>query len=494
MESPAPSQPADFLGPAPSNAPCRAVRRHARLGASAALGVAAFSGLLFVAMFDGPLRIALNPAARSRAELGSTLTVVAIYPLAFLLVVAAAQSGGPRLWLSRRDLRNVALLALLPLSVTVTQVLQGGNYSRVGEALRLLETVAAYLVFRDSRVGPRTIRRVVVALFAAATLLTMGLSISFAGRGLITYSESLELGIGRPQIAGTLLQSTEMSNIAVEVLLLGLCVGVTSKTRLARVVTATASLPVAFLFVAMGSIGSYVCLAIVLGIQFLRRYRTQRRAARLLWAGAVALGALTLALLAGGRVAAVFRLFGDVLSGKIAGDVRVGMYAGLVGLVRGSPFDGIGLGRFFEATGYYPHHNLLGIWAELGAVCAVAYLVYVAMCLYWTADLTFARGKRRWGIDAEVAYTLCLIVLFLHLKGLVQDTWNAATLLAVHGEHAGAVHDPGIPWILSGKSDIREVREPVAPGSWPGTPYLGDASGRSHGQKHDEPVKRASAV
>ena len=237
------------------------------------MGLSSFTVLLAVAMFDGPLRIALNPAAVSRSDLGNALTLFVIFPLATVLFGSAVWGTGWTVWSSPRDLRNIGLVALLPVSITLTQILQGGAYSRGSEALRLVEAVSAYLVFRNAGLGAKTFRRTIAGLFGLCVLLVISLWLDFSRLGIITFADSLELGIGRPQIADTLLQSTEMSNIAAEVLLVGLCVGVTSRTSLSLALAALSTLPVAFLFVAMGSIGSYVCLAIVLGIQFYRRAR-----------------------------------------------------------------------------------------------------------------------------------------------------------------------------------------------------------------------------
>ena len=68
----------------------------------------------------------------------------------------------------------------------------------------------------------------------------------------------------------------------------------------------------------------------------------------------------------------------------------------------------------------------------------MAYLVYVALCLYWSTALTFARNTtRKDSADFEVAYLMCMIVLFLHLKGLVHDTWNSPASWLLTGAMVG---------------------------------------------------------
>ncbi len=275
-------------------------------------------------------------------------------------------------------------------------------------------------------------------LFALSAVLTLGLSLFFIRIGLLTYSMSDQLGLDRPQIADTLFQSTEMSNIAVVTILLAVSLAMTSTTLRSLLVISACALPSAYVFAVSGSIGSYVCLALVFSVCVWRRMRRSWSPARVSFMVALAaVGAATLMLTNEEAWRSIRGLTG-VLTEKVTNDQRTILYSWLQEVIRGNVVHGIGSGEFFERFGWYPHHNILGIWGELGLLAVSAYFLYLGACVYWSWRLvTQSRPRRQPSAHAETAFCLSMLLLFLHLKGLVQDTWIGLQMFLLTGGMIG---------------------------------------------------------
>jgi|GEM_PF-5913517 len=397
------------------------------------LALAIFMLLAAIVMFSNPLQIVLTGnTVLDRTMLGNSLNYFAIYPLCLMLLIVT----GRNLHLAGTDLINITMLASLPISVLIRQWGDGFGFSRATTLLRLAVILSSYFLFRNLRLQAGGLRRMLVGIFAMSVVLTIGLAAYFTKNGMFTYSMSSVLGIDRPQLGGTLLQSTEMSDILGVVLLLGMCVWAVSTKRTSRFVVIIVALPVLYMFVLMGAIGSFVSLAIVLGM-FLAGHAKRR------WTTAIWIVCLIFALGAvyyeiDGSGASGLSVLVDKLGVKVQSDERNGMYNELWKMIKTDGFYGGGYGMFYDTTGLYPHHNILGIWSELGFFCMLAYLLQFGLCVYWSIRIVvLSAGRGRGRVFIDVAGCFCMIVLFLHLKGLVHDTWYDLTLMLYTGSMLG---------------------------------------------------------
>jgi hypothetical protein len=107
------------------------------------------------------------------------------------------------------------------------------------------------------------------------------------------------------------------------------------------------------------------------------------------------------------------------------------VYNALVEIIIHQPL-GIGLHKFalqnnlsWNGQGIYPHHNFLGIGAELGLPALIFYVLFVLSSCYFLGKGAFpGKGNKR-SVEMRLAIAIGLSVLvFQQFRGFFHDTWN----------------------------------------------------------------------
>jgi len=274
-----------------------------------------------------------------------------------------------------------------------------------------------------------------LCLFGLSAALVLGCALHFWYANLLVFDRSPVFGYMRPQL-GALLVSTEMSNILAVVLLLAWASRCLSFDRTSRSIIGLTAVPVLILFVMMMSIGSIVVLSIVaIGLPTSRSARGKRvRNVRM--ALSVAVVGFYLLLCSG--VSDCLTAVGGAVFDKVLTDGRNEMYRSLFAMIASDPFRGCGFRTFLDETGIHPHHNILGIWAEMGILCVSIYLIHFGIGIYWAIKTAIIRlNPHRDGTLAMASACFCAIVLYLHMKGFVQDTWYDLPLTFFTGSMLG---------------------------------------------------------
>lgn len=129
----------------------------------------------------------------------------------------------------------------------------------------------------------------------------------------------------------------------------------------------------------------------------------------------------------GGVIDSVAIKFANLISGE---GPRAQIYRQLLLDMVNEPF-GIGKGRFVEVhslgwlgQGVYPHHNLLGIGAELGLPALALYIAFALGAIGLLGKRAF-RGHSRHDRQLALLATMVLgAFLYQQFRGLFQDTWD----------------------------------------------------------------------
>lgn len=108
--------------------------------------------------------------------------------------------------------------------------------------------------------------------------------------------------------------------------------------------------------------------------------------------------------------------------------IRAVIYAELVADIIQNPL-GIGKGRFVDTNnfswlgeGVYPHHNLLGIGAELGVPALILFVGFMISAIAVLAR-TGLRPASSSSATRMLAATVLAMFLYQQFRGLFQDTW-----------------------------------------------------------------------
>lgn len=409
---------------------------------SCAVCLTLFAILLLLTVFSAPLRIALSgPGIAAREEISPTVNYL-LFLLSFLSYILSIVLLRARFTL--HDLRNLTLLFSLLVAVVLGYAISGFGPNRPSVLFLCTWTMlilSTYSIFRFSEVRGQSFSQILICTYLLACGLTVLLAYYFYTRGLIEYTLSPTFRLDRPQIGGSLLNSTEMSNILACVLLLIPGVWANCGRTGHKLLVVAASVPVFFLFIVMGSLGSFISGICVLFLLFLLQ-RPLRQWFKILPVAIVALLLLSLLIVLSDSTRLALTESYDAIVGKVHTDRRSGDYSLLLALINANPYTGYGYNYVFDTYGVYPHQNALGLWAELGPIPMCAYLaIFCVFILYGkqTRMLMARAGHRENAII--VAECFCMIVLFLHLKGLVHDTWYDKSLWLYSGSVLGLTYN-----------------------------------------------------
>jgi O-antigen ligase len=123
---------------------------------------------------------------------------------------------------------------------------------------------------------------------------------------------------------------------------------------------------------------------------------------------------------------------------------RAIIYIDLWEMIKKDPIFGAGWGEYTERTGEYPHQNILGIWAEIGILTMLAYLVNFYICISCSMRIVRLMLQERGNEIVYIAACFCMMALFLHLKGFVHDTWHERHLWLYSGSMLGLAYNPAL--------------------------------------------------
>ena len=118
---------------------------------------------------------------------------------------------------------------------------------------------------------------------------------------------------------------------------------------------------------------------------------------------------------------------------------RLSSYSILLSNIIENPFLGYGTYSTFEKYGFYPHHNVLGIWAECGILSAFGYIFLLIFSFFCFVNVikNFSSNENPYGFKALIQFA-AFATLFLHLKGFVHDTWFNYPIFLFTGILAGS--------------------------------------------------------
>lgn len=124
---------------------------------------------------------------------------------------------------------------------------------------------------------------------------------------------------------------------------------------------------------------------------------------------------------------------------------RALLYAQVIDVIREQPF-GIGKGRFIETSyfdvlgrGEAPHHNLLGIGAELGLPALFVFIAFVLVSLVYLWRGAFGSDPHQSRACRLLVSLALAAFVFQQLRGLLQDTWTIRETYLWLGVGVGAL-------------------------------------------------------
>ena len=415
---PAPVEPADDPGSILSSRRYSALRTSGGFGFLQPLVV----GCLVYSLVGGVLMILAQPYAAEREELlrspfflgGHALMLV--FLVAYVWRCASTGEGGRRL-VKTVGLMGLLLALLLGIPIMTRQ-------------MRLLEMVLkpAYLLLGYALAsGGNSVgrRKLLFQVFLTCSIVLLYFVCSSLFQGTLIFERPESVLLAKPQYQNGLMHSTEFSNVLTLVALVGLeCLLLKPSSRAVRLFLRLGIGVLTFLILEMYAVGTFLSLLVLFFLTLLEFYRSRYIV------GALAVAIILPVLLL--RIPSVRMEVFDLADAKLNANSRLGPYQDLIQQLSVNPLGGVGYGYTAETTGTPPHHNILGVWYELGLVSLVGYLLILALACI-AMYLLIVRRSHYSMIDRRVLHFGATGALFLHLKGLVHDTWFDPALFVCTG-------------------------------------------------------------
>jgi O-antigen ligase len=397
-------------------------------------------GILFVMVtLSAPLNILISGSVTaSREDVTPVLTSIVLLPLAFLLLALSMHFLRPRFTV--RDVLNLLILLSVPVVYVLSYILiEESRPGFMGIAPWGLIITSSYCTFRFSKIRNKQLSWIFLYTYLFASGLVVLLSYYFLKNNMIEYSASEIFGIDRPQIGGSLLQSTEQSNILACIILFLPIVWTGCKRITDRILVIIVSIPLFSVFAIMGSLGSFFSITCV--VLFVLSGSMSLKKSIMILLSVVFVTVLIVTCfesLVTSTTESYYRI-----TDKVTNDRRNSDYDNLWAMITKKPIEGNGIRSVFDKYGVFPHHNILGIWAELGFFLMLTYLVVLFFCFFCIIrikSLMLLQDQDK--VIAKVAACFCMIVLFLHLKGFVHDTWFDLSLWLCSASMFGLAYNP----------------------------------------------------
>ncbi|MCD6672189.1 MAG: O-antigen ligase family protein [Burkholderiaceae bacterium] len=364
--------------------------------------------------------------------------------LAILAAVATLLVFNPRVARSGHDVTGWLLAAFLLVAI-VGEVVRPDL--RLGNVSTFLSIGAYYLV--GMSIGGMAAQHggrlpMLPGLLAIYTIWYVGIAIFLAVGDLGFYGVLPESGLLRLEFREGF-TATELPiyvGFQFPVLLYAMFTSRSAPTRLWAFALALCAVALVAATVSAAAIAALVLELLLL----LWARRRSGRGARTLLALVVVAVAIAAGALAWAPVDRIIESATEKLSQLFAGEgVRARIYGELLHDIYAYPM-GIGKGRFVETNnfswlgeGVYPHHNLLGIGAELGILAMALFTAFVLSAI-------IVLGRRALGDPAGQSGTLRILVTvalaifaYQQFRGLFQDTWVVRETYLWLGLGTGAV-------------------------------------------------------
>jgi O-antigen ligase len=400
----------------------------------ATICLALFCVLFVLVTIASPLNIFISgPSVTQREETSPVLTYI-VFSISFMLLILNIVSSNMRF--IKRDFFNLFILLSLQVAYVFScvELGNGDRPSFTSMGLWALITLSAYFTFRFIQLSDEYFSWIFRYTNLFISLLVVGLSYYFVKYDMIIYATSEIFGVDRPQI-GELFQSTEMSNCLACILLFTPIAWASSKRKVSKFFFVIfASIPILFLFLIMGSLGSYISILFVI-IFFV----PIRRSIKILIT-TIFLLVVTIFFLNVYFESFSFNIseFYEKIINKLLYDRRNSDYSTIWEMIKDRPFTGNGVRSVYNLIGLYPHNNILGIWAELGFIVLLAYLANLFLCVNYCfriKKLFLCVDKDNIFINILICFSM--MTLFIFLKGFVHDTWQDWNLWFYYGSMLG---------------------------------------------------------
>lgn len=364
--------------------------------------------------------------------------------LAILTATATLMVFNPRVPRSGSDVTGVLLAAFLLVAI-VGEVVRPDL--RLGNVSTFLSIGAYYLI--GMAIGGMAARRggqlpMLPGLLAVYTVWYAGIAYFLTVGDLGFYGVLPESGLLRLEFREGF-TATELPiyvGFQFPVLLYAIFTSRSARTRLWALALALCA---AALVAATVSAAAIAALVLTLLLFLLACQRTGRATGTLL-AFAIVTVMIVVAALAWAPVGGIIESASEKLANLFAGEgVRARIYGELIHDISTYPM-GIGKGRFVETNnfswlgeGLYPHHNLLGIGAELGIPAMVLFAAFILSAIVVLGRRTLGDAGRH-GRRLRMLVTVSLAIFaYQQFRGLFQDTWVVRETYLWLGLGTGAV-------------------------------------------------------
>jgi O-antigen ligase len=399
-----------------------------------------FCILLVLVTISWPLNIFLSgPSVIQREEVNPILNFV-LFPISFLLLVLNVILLKPRF--SNRDFINLFVMLLLVVAYIFSCVEMGNGARPSLLILGVWATIilSSYCTFRFIPIHGNDFSWIFRYTYIFISLLIVSLGYYFVKYDMIIYITSNIFAFGRPQI-GELFQSTELSNLLACILLFAPVAWISCKNKVSKLIVIIATLPILFLFIIMGSLGSYITILCVI-IFFV----PIRRSLKISFT--IFVFAIIVAVLLNVYFESLFvniSEFNEKIAYKFTYDRRISDYAYIWEMIKERPFIGNGVKSIYNQIGLYPHNNILGIWAELGFIVLLTYLINFFLCIIYCLRIRtlFIHSSQKNNF-VKILMCFSMITLFLYLKGFVHDTWQDWSLWLSFSSMLGLASNPSL--------------------------------------------------
>jgi O-antigen ligase len=241
----------------------------------------------------------------------------------------------------------------------------------------------------------------------------------------------------RPQITGGLLQSTEFSNIVGIIFILGMIL-LSDKTIGQRVKSLFIAINIllAILLFNLFSTGTIVGLIILFVMFFLIEHPPKSLSSIFRLAGILLVFFILFRYIAAHEN--IWDILSDFSQYKSDDAIRAFTYDYLWQNIQSNILWGNGFNSTVNNIHLYPHQNILGLWSEGGFLALIAYLLFLGISIvaYIRHGYNWFREKVTGGDLLYLRFCI-YILLFLHFKGLIEDTYYEKIVFILTGSAMG---------------------------------------------------------
>jgi O-antigen ligase len=218
-----------------------------------------------------------------------------------------------------------------------------------------------------------------------------------------------------------------------------------SKSVWGKLAVIIATLPMLFLFVLMGSLGSIIIMVLLIVIFFPAKLYVIKA----LYIALLLFTILSIYALINQNIAnQLYQNAADIHQNwedKMEYDGRNKIFTELIDMIVEKPFIGYGAYSFYKKTDFWPHNNILGIWVDHGMLVVAAYIFFLCITIYYCLIVRKIHlQKIPQDMLTKLAVSFAMMSIFLHGKGFVHDTWYTLGLWLYSGCLFGLLSNPDL--------------------------------------------------